>query len=251
MANWLDPFLQAAHLTQEQLGDELGVSRATINRLANDHSKLKRHRAELMAPLLEVSADQLMLNRPPGFGHDDVSYEPLPEDDPRWRPIPDQEGEAYFRDDYKPRLAGGLPELDIKMGAGQGAVGEIMTLEINGQTYSGHKVLDEWVFPEGFLRSSGTSPSQSIVTQIDGDSMLPNYLPGDRAVVDLSQNQLVSDGVYMISDGSSPPQIKRLQRIPFSTKVSIISDNQAYRSFEVSLDELVILGKISWHLGRR
>lgn len=251
MANWLEPFLHAAHLTQEKLGDELGLSRATINRLANDHTLLKRGRAERMAPLLEVTADQLMLNRPPGFGHDDVTYEPLPEADPRWRPEPDQDGEAYSREDYRPKLPGALPELDIKMGAGQGAVGEIMTLEINGNAYSGHKILAEWVFPETFLRDSGSSPTQSIVTQIDGDSMIPNYLPGDRAVVDLSQNQLVSDGVYMISDGSSPPQVKRLQRIPFSTKVSIISDNPAYAKFEVPLDQVVILGKISWHLGRR
>jgi hypothetical protein len=204
-----------------------------------------------MAALLEVTADQLMLNRPPGFGRNDVRYEPLPENDPAWRPQPEQEGEAYSREDYRPKLKGALPEIDIKMGAGQGAVGEIMTLEINGRTYSGHKILSEWVFPEAFLRDSGTSASHSIVTQIDGDSMIPNYLPGDRAVVDLSQNQLLSDGVYMISDGSSAPQVKRLQRIPFSNKVSIISDNPAYRSFDVPLDEVVILGKISWHIGRR
>lgn len=251
--NWLAPFLAAADLTQDQLADAMGLSRATINRLANDHRKLKRDRAEEMAPHLQVTADQLMLNTPPASGKPDLTYVPLPEHDSNWRPEPDFEGEAYSRETYRPRVAGALPELDIKMGAGQGAVGEIMTLEVNGEAYSGHRITGEWLFPADFLRDSGTSPTQSIVAAIDGDSMIPTYLPGDRAVVDLSQNAMMSDGVYMISDGSSPPQVKRLQRIPFSqpVKVAIISDNPAYQNFEVPLAAVLILGKVSWHIGRR
>jgi len=66
MANWLDPFIKHSALgSQEALADALNVSRATVNRLANDHSKLKRDRAEVMAPLLGVTADDLMLNRLP------------------------------------------------------------------------------------------------------------------------------------------------------------------------------------------
>lgn len=66
MANWLEPFIKNSTIgSQERLADEIGVSRATVNRLANDHAKLKRDRAELMAPLLGVTADDLMLNRLP------------------------------------------------------------------------------------------------------------------------------------------------------------------------------------------
>lgn len=66
MANWLDPFIRHSGLaSQEDLAERLDLSRATINRLANDHSKLKRERAEAMAPHLGVSADDLMLNRLP------------------------------------------------------------------------------------------------------------------------------------------------------------------------------------------
>jgi SOS-response transcriptional repressor LexA len=64
MGNWLEPFLRSAGLSQEQLAEAIGMSRATINRLANDHSKLKLDRAEELAPHLRVSADELMLNRP-------------------------------------------------------------------------------------------------------------------------------------------------------------------------------------------
>lgn len=66
MANWLDPFIKNSKVpSQEALADLIGVSRATVNRLANDHSKLKRDRAEVMAPHLGVTADDLMLNRLP------------------------------------------------------------------------------------------------------------------------------------------------------------------------------------------
>lgn len=66
MANWLAPFIKNSTVaSQEALADLLGVSRATVNRLANDHSKLKRDRAEAIAAHLGVTADDLMLNRLP------------------------------------------------------------------------------------------------------------------------------------------------------------------------------------------
>lgn len=65
MTNWLEPFLRSAGLSQEQLAEAISMSRATINRLANDHSRLKLDRAEELAPHLGVPAEQLMLNRPP------------------------------------------------------------------------------------------------------------------------------------------------------------------------------------------
>lgn len=74
MANWLDPFIRHSDIaSQEELADKLGVSRATVNRLANDHSKLKRDRAEAMAPHLGVSADDLMLNRLPWIDATNIS----------------------------------------------------------------------------------------------------------------------------------------------------------------------------------
>jgi transcriptional regulator with XRE-family HTH domain len=66
MANWLEPFIKNSPITsQEALADLIGVSRATVNRLANDHSRLKRDRAEELAIHLGVTPDDLMLNRLP------------------------------------------------------------------------------------------------------------------------------------------------------------------------------------------
>lgn len=252
VANWLEPFLKNAGLSQEELGDRLGLSRATINRLANDHSKLKRQRAELVAEVLGATPDDLMLNRPPPPPRE-LTYEALPEHDASWRPQADFDGEAYSREEWKPKVPGALPEIDLRYGAGEGSVGEVMALKIGAEAYSGHKIIDEWPFPSSFLHSLGASPSQAIVGEVVGDSMLPNYLPGDRVIVDLAQNTMMADGVYVFTDGHSPPQIKRLQRRPFTDPpmVAIISDNPAYDPAEVELAQVRILGKVVWHLGRR
>ncbi len=243
--NNLRKFREAAKLSQPELAALAQTNVQNVSRIERGERELSKKWADLFAPHLGVSAERLM------FG--ERSYEPFPESDPRWRPAPDLEGEAYSRETYRPKSVGGIPEIDIKLGAGEGAVGEIMTMELNGEAYSGHRIMGEWVFPESFLRDSGTNPMHSIISQIGGDSMIPNYLPGDRVVIDLSQNAMIEDGVYMFSDGDSPPQIKRLQRIPFSKppRVAIISDNPAYRPFEVELGLVRIFGKIAWHVGRR
>lgn len=173
--------------------------------------------------------------------------------DEAWKPDGVFEGETYTREMWKPHQPGALPEIDMKAGAGEGTVGDILVLEAKGQAFSGHRIVDEWVFPPSFLHNAGISAAHSMVTEIGGDSMIPTYLPGDRAVVDLSQSELLTDGVYMWSDGHSPPQVKRLQRIPFSNppRVEISSDNKAYKSFEAPLAEVRIFGRVTWHIGRR
>ena len=161
---------------------------------------------------------------------------------------------GYSREHWTPNVPGALPELDTKLGAGNGSVGEIITLPVSGGTISGHPVVAEWVIPRTYLRDEAkASPNHTVVMEVVGDSMQPTYLPGDRVLVDLSQNSLTSDTVYAISDGFSEPQIKRLQRVPFSnpTQVRIISDNPMLETFTTDLADLVIIGRICGHISRK
>lgn len=253
--NWLDPFIKASPVgSQEELADLLDVSRATINRLANDHSKLKLGRAREIALHLGVTADQLMLNRPPAVGADDFVRVPIDEWDPTKPDDSPGQAEAYLRDHYRSAVAGALPEIDVQVGAGQGTVGEVLSLPMGKEIYSGHRVVAEWLFPDGFLRNEAkVVPSQSLVLSVVGDSMVPTYQPGDRVIVDLSQNTLTSDTVYVISDGASEPQIKRLQRVLFSepAMVRIISDNPALQTDTVELDRLQIIGRVCGLVARK
>lgn len=182
----------------------------------------------------------------------ELTYEPDEVQQP-WTPQPDQDGAGYDRESYEPNVPGAIPELDAKAGGGEGAVGEVMVLPVGGGTISAHKISAEWLIPLEYLREAVSDPSRAIVLPISGDSMMPNYAPGDRVVIDLSEHELRADGVYLISDGFNAPQIKRLQIIPFAVprKCRIISDNPAYQPQEVETDMVHIMGKISAYVGRR
>lgn len=169
----------------------------------------------------------------------------------------DEAGEpegAYSREHWHPSVDGALPEIDVRLGAGEGTIGEIINLPVGNTNILGHRVIAEWLMPKDYLLSEvKASPGHTIVMEVIGDSMFPNYMPGDRVIVDLSQNRFSSDTVYSISDGASEPQIKRLQRVPFSDPimVRIISDNPALETFTVELERLTIVGRICGHIARK
>lgn len=174
--------------------------------------------------------------------------------DPDEPEILSDDGTNYSRTEWRPRLEGALPELDGKLGAGEGVVGDIISLPVSGGTVSGHRIVAEWVIPSPYLRNEiKASPGHTIVMEVVGDSMTPTYLPGDRVLIDLSQNSFITDTVYAISDGFAEPQIKRLQRVPFSepTQVRIISDNPALETFTVDLSRLTVIGRICGHITRK
>ncbi|MAM13051.1 MAG: phage repressor protein [Rhizobiaceae bacterium] len=161
---------------------------------------------------------------------------------------------GFTREHWKPSEQGAIPEIDAKLGAGNGQNGEVINIPLRDQSISGHKVIAEWHFPPEYLHNEvKVSSNGAIIMEVVGDSMQPTYMPGDRVIVDLHQNTLTSDTVYAISDGFAEPQIKRIQRIPFTdpTEVRIISDNPALETFTVELSRLTIIGRICGHLARK
>jgi phage repressor protein C with HTH and peptisase S24 domain len=229
----------------------IGVNRATYLGHENGSRAILSKQATLYGEKFGVSPGWIML----GEGEPPVReliYVPL--DEGTGEPIePDQFGVGYDREHYKPEIPGAIPELDVKAGAGEGAVGEILVIPMGAGTIAAHKVIGEWAIPEAFLREAVKNPERAIVLPIEGDSMLPNYAPGDRVVVDLSETELRADGVYLITDGYSPPQVKRLQRLMFTVPqmVAIVSDNPAYAKIETDIASVKVLGKISAYVGRR
>ncbi|WP_417585085.1 XRE family transcriptional regulator [Pelagibacterium sp.] len=165
----------------------------------------------------------------------------------------DPDAQGFTRDYWRPKVPGAIPELDVEAGAGEGTVGNIIVLPMGGGTVSAHEVVDEWPLPDSWLREVVNNPGDTIIVPIRGDSMVPNYMPSDRVVVDMSQDTLQVDGVYLISYDMQPPQIKRLQRIPLTLppKVAIKSDNPAYDTHEVEVDRIRIHGRVCAYVGRR
>lgn len=155
---------------------------------------------------------------------------------------------------HKVLSVGAIPEIDVMAGAGHGTLGEVVSLKVGEETVSAHRIIDEWVFPDGYLSSVlNVSHGRTLILPVVGDSMIPTYQPGDRILVDLQQSTMTIDAVYVISDGESPPQIKRLQRVLFSQPqmVDIISDNSAHSTQRVELDRLAIIGRVAGKVSKQ
>jgi transcriptional regulator with XRE-family HTH domain len=253
---------ERAGMSMDELAREMGYSRASSIQRYEDPALYKKEfiQPELVLKMIKAlvgkgdepigAAEVWALARPEVIasrGGIISSYDPDADEtgsDP-----------AYSRESWSPTIPGALPELDMKLGAGEGTIGEVIALQSGDGSISGHRVVAEWSIPLQYLHNEAkVSPSHTIIQEIQGDSMIPTYMPGDRVMIDLSQNVMVSDTVYAISyEGVSEPQIKRLQRVPLSTpaQVIIISDNPNLKDFTVELSQITVLGRICGLVSRK
>ncbi|KQY71333.1 phage repressor protein [Ensifer sp. Root142] len=250
---------ERAGMSMDELAREMGYSRASsIQRYENpDEYRKPSISTELAGKLLKALKGR---GNPPIEPKDVWALTRLPSSfvssfDPDSEEVDGAEGDlSYSREHWHPSVDGAVPEVDVKLGAGFGSVGEVINLPVGRETVAGHRVVAEWLIPESYLRNEAkVSPGFTLIMEIVGDSMMPTYLPGDRVIVDLAQNSMLTDTVYAISDGQTEPQIKRLQRVPFSDppQVRIISDNPALETFTVELERLTIIGRVCGHIARR
>lgn len=156
-------------------------------------------------------------------------------------------------ENYKAELPGAVPEVDARAGAGDGNVGEheVVTLR-RGETYVGHKVTAEWVFPRAFLRHElRTQPGHIIVIEVVGDSMSPTLESGDRLIVDAGHSRPSPDGIYVIDEGDGP-MVKRIQLVRRSdpVEIRIISDNPRHEAYTLLLSDVRVIGRVSGRVTR-
>ncbi len=97
-------------------------------------------------------------------------------------------------------------------------------------------------------RALGADPRTIAVVEAVGDAMAPTIDEGDLALVDLRENQFRYDGVYVVRAGADLA-IKRIQRKPDGTLL-MRGDNPAYEPATVRPDQLSLLGRVVWVLGR-
>lgn len=251
LRDWLQHQLERyGRGAKTRLAEHLGVGADVITRMLNKDPE-KESREIKASEVIQIS-DFFGVNLPGFFeprdgskaGHGATSF--ISSFDP-------DEDQAYGEGVWSPSISGALPEVDVRLGAGEGSIGEMVSLPVGAHSYSAHKVVAEWLLSSSFLREAKANPRETIVMEVIGDSMQPSYMPGDRVLVDVSQDKMVTDTVYAISDGNTEPQIKRLQRIPFSDPplVRIISDNPNLEAFTVELEKLTVIGRICGHIARR
>jgi hypothetical protein len=233
--NQLDPIrLRILKLLKDRDTDLRNASLAMGKNAAYMHQFIYRgtpkvlpeHLRDALAKHLHVESEQLKHRHVP----------------PRKPPTKVRELEAG--DALKHRVPRGfmvVPEIDVRASAGPGAV---------------HEGLEEakstWLFPEPVIRHElRARPDDLRIITVDGDSMEPLLTSGDRILVDTSQRIPVPPGVFVIWDGMGLVA-KRVEHVPASDppKIAVRSLNSQYPSYELTGEEVNIVGRVVW-VGKR
>ena len=133
-----------------------------------------------------------------------------------------------------------IPVLDVEASAGHGALA-------GNETKAG-----QFGFDDNWLRKlTLAKPTNLSIIKVTGDSMEPTLHDGDEVLVDVSDEQSkLRDGIYVLRmDGAL--NVKRVAIEPQGRKISVVSDNSAYPSWQ-GLDRrsVNIVGRVLW-FGRK
>jgi phage repressor protein C with HTH and peptisase S24 domain len=216
-ADRLTALMQDCGLSQSELGRRVGVSQATIWKLASEPSQGSKHLHKI-AHELGTTAAYLMGET------DDATAGAVP------APTPIQLAAQLGM-----RM---IPDVDIVYSMG-------------GGSYVEEYVTEKKVpFRQDWLdRVTGGRPSDVFLTRGDGDSMLPTILDGDDVLVDRAQNVIDrQDRIWALGYGELA-QIKRVRRLP-SGMFQLNSDNPVISPIEATEDELHVVGRVVW-IGRK
>lgn len=91
------------------------------------------------------------------------------------------------------------------------------------------------------------SPDNLRSLSVRGDDMQPTLHQGDLVLIDMSKKTPTPPGLFVIYDGMGFV-VRRLEYISQSVppRLSIISDNPSYRTYERGLSETHIIGRVVW-----
>ncbi|MDO9367247.1 MAG: S24 family peptidase [Sphingopyxis sp.] len=132
-----------------------------------------------------------------------------------------------------------VPKLAIGASAGAGA-------SIDGEAVEG-----EVAFDPKWLRDLGADPRALSIIRVEGDSMAPTLDDGDDILVDGGDAAArLRDGIYVLRM-DDVLMVKRIARAPGLGRVSVISDNPHYRSWDdLPMGSVQLVGRVVW-TGRR
>lgn len=132
-----------------------------------------------------------------------------------------------------------VPRLAIGASAGAGA-------SVDGEAVEGSIAFDpRW------LRDLGADSRALSIIRVAGDSMAPTLNDGDDILVDGADAAgRLRDGIYVLRMDDAL-MVKRVARAPGQGRISVISDNDHYRSWDdLPMTAVSLVGRVIW-AGRR
>lgn len=129
-------------------------------------------------------------------------------------------------------------EVNTASVAGVGLDGEFMP--------SPENAVGEYTFPAaGFRQAFGSAPDGVIIDEVRGDSQVPTLFPGQRVMINTLDRKPTPPGFFLCWDGLGMV-LKRIELVPGSDPptVRLISDNPKYKTYERTLEEAMIFGRV-------
>lgn len=194
-----------------------------------------------LAPVLQTSTGWLL----DGTGTEAIPREiervPLDRED-RAEFVEDRDGAtAAGRFERRQLQPGEVIERNVTAGLGHG--GQVPAMVVDGQVVDDVRFV--WRLPPDFIRAELRANENDVdFISVEGDSMVPTLLPGDRVLVNRRHNA-PGDGLFVIHDGIGPA-VKRLEVVKRSNpvRVRIKSDNPQHGTDEVLAEDLPVIGRV-------
>jgi transcriptional regulator with XRE-family HTH domain len=169
-----------------------------------------------------------------------------------------EKGERRLTTDWMEKIAHALDVLpEDLMSSNHGE--RVVIPEINMNTIAGDKskkthansvaeadnILSEWSLPRQLLANQVGADGTMRIIQVMGDSMQPEFNPGDRVMVNTTDRTPSPPGVFVLWDGFGLI-IKRCEMVPHSKPARAIlsSANTNYATYEMEISELEIQGRV-------
>ena len=164
---------------------------------------------------------------------------PQPQERPRERSRqrPGQRSRQHSRPGASEGALAPIPELDVRALAGGGAIPDLAAPQA---------MLAEWQIPLDFLRSHTQAAAAALrIIRVHGDSMVPDFRPGERVLVNTDDRLPSPPGVFIVWDGFGLV-IKRLEVVPYAepATVRLISANADYAAYERPLEDVTVNGRV-------
>lgn len=129
---------------------------------------------------------------------------------------------------------------DAALSAGPGSINDP-----SAEPIGYHLVESQWV------RTLTSAIADNLaVLRVDGDSMEPTLDDGDWVLIDRTQTRINRPGVYAIQVGDTA-WVKRITLNLRDRLVQVISDNSVYPIQELNEEELSVIGRVIWIVGRK
>lgn len=144
-------------------------------------------------------------------------------------------------DDTPPSFeTGDVSNLNIRGGLGIGSP-EGVESDDSGQLYADH-IDGFWNFPPA-VKAGWRNMPQVYSIPVEGDSMEPTLTSGSYVFVDMTHTVPQPEDIYACDYGDGLT-IKRLQLVPRTDKIRVMSDNSRYTDYELRREEVRVYGRV-------